>query len=52
VPSIIRRGLDFKTNCGSALLASVFFTQNILARREVKERWGLPLAQNLDNPGK
>lgn len=51
-PSIIRRGLDLKTNCGSALLASVFFTQNILARREVKERWGLPLAQNLDNPGK
>lgn len=52
VPSIIRRGLDFKTNCGSALLASVFFAQNILARREVKERWGLPLAQNLDTPGK
>jgi radical SAM superfamily enzyme YgiQ (UPF0313 family) len=52
VPSIIRRGLDFKTNSGSALLASVFFAQNILARREVKERWGLPLAQNLDTPGK
>lgn len=47
-PSILKRGLDFKTNSSSLFLSSVFFTQNILLRREVNEKWGLPLGKNLD----
>lgn len=46
--SIFKRALDFKTNSSSLFLTGVFLTQNILARKEVYEKWGLPLAQNLD----
>lgn len=46
--STLRRGLDFKTNSSSIFLSSVFWTQNFLAKKEVRGKWGLPLAQNLD----
>ncbi|MEI6125235.1 MAG: radical SAM protein [Pseudomonadota bacterium] len=52
VPCILRRSLDRKANCARASLAAVFFAQNFLARREVKEKWGLPLGIHLDTPNK
>lgn len=52
VSSVLRRGFDFKANCASPFLATIFLAQNFLARREVREKWGLPLGRNLDTHNK
>lgn len=41
--SILHRGLDLKTNARSLAVFSLFLTQNYLGRREVEEKFGLPL---------
>lgn len=46
--SIIKRGLDLKTNSSSLPLALIFWGQNFLAQKEVRSKWELPLGQNLD----
>lgn len=46
--SIIKRGFDFKTNMSSPLMSALFFSQNLLAQKEVNGKLGLPLGANLD----
>ena len=41
--SILHRGLDFMTNCQNLRIFALFMTQNFLGRREVEEKFGLPL---------
>ncbi|MBF0409955.1 MAG: B12-binding domain-containing radical SAM protein [Candidatus Riflebacteria bacterium] len=41
--SIIRRGLDPKANMKTLATSVLFFTQNYFGRREVDEKFGLPL---------
>lgn len=48
IKSILKRGLDFKTNSSSLFLSAVFWAQNLLAQKEVVSKWELPLGQNLD----
>lgn len=48
VKSIVKRGLDFKTNSSSLFLSTVFWAQNFLAQKEVVAKWELPLGRNLD----
>lgn len=43
VASVIHRGLDLKANCRDPFVAAIFWGQNLLARREVEQRMGLPL---------
>jgi len=41
--SILRRSLDFSANCASLRKAVIFFMLNLLLRREVSQKHGLPL---------
>jgi radical SAM superfamily enzyme YgiQ (UPF0313 family) len=41
--SIIKRGFDFKVNCKSLFMLGVFFIQNVISRKDVARRQGLPL---------
>ncbi|RCK78125.1 MAG: BchE/P-methylase family protein [Candidatus Ozemobacter sibiricus] len=41
--SILHRGLDLQTNARSLAVFGLFLTQNYLGRREVEEKFGLPL---------
>ena len=43
LPSIFKRGLDFKANCSTLQSAKTFFGLNLLLRHEVKQKFGLPL---------
>jgi len=43
LPSIIRRGLDFRCNCRNPFLALAFFSLNWLSGIDVDRRQGLPL---------
>jgi radical SAM superfamily enzyme YgiQ (UPF0313 family) len=47
VPSILRRGLDFKANCRSSLWSLVYLGQNITAQGDVEKRQGLRLGGDL-----
>lgn len=49
ISSIIKRGLDFKVNCKNLFMGGVFFLYNLISRKEVKERFGLPLGEGLDS---
>ncbi|MBP7635255.1 radical SAM protein [Candidatus Ozemobacteraceae bacterium] len=44
--SIIHRGLDLKTNARSLATLALFLTQNYYGRREVDEKFGLPLGMS------
>ncbi|MFZ5641069.1 MAG: B12-binding domain-containing radical SAM protein [Bacillota bacterium] len=44
--SILKRGLDLRTNMKNPYVAATFFAQNLLARQEVNRRQGLPLGNN------
>jgi radical SAM superfamily enzyme YgiQ (UPF0313 family) len=44
-PSIFRRGCDVRGNCNGFFKAGVFFSLNMLARKEVGQRYGLPLGR-------
>ena len=41
--SMVRRGLDVKVHLRNPTLASLFVSQNLYGRREVDEKFGLPL---------
>jgi radical SAM superfamily enzyme YgiQ (UPF0313 family) len=41
--SILHRALDIKANCANIRTASLFFSLNLLLRREVSQKRGLPL---------
>jgi len=41
--SMVRRGLDLKTHLRNPTLAALFISQNLYGRREVDEKYGLPL---------
>lgn len=41
--SILKRGLDFKSNCKSPFMVGVYFAQNVISRKDVMRRQGLPL---------
>ncbi len=41
--SVAWRGLDVQANCRSPFMALVYWTQNLVSRREVDQRQGLPL---------
>ena len=43
VPSIFRRGLDFRVNGGNLSMWLRFFTLNVLFRAEIDQRLGFPL---------
>ena len=43
LPSILRRGTDLSANCGDPGMARLFFGVNLLMRREVSMKRGLPL---------
>ncbi len=43
LPSILRRSLDLKANCARFRTAMLFFSLNLLLRREVLQKHGLPL---------
>lgn len=43
VTSIVRRALDFEVNSASPFMGASFLGINALMRREVRQRWGLPL---------
>jgi hypothetical protein len=43
LPSILRRSLDLKANCAKIRTAALFFSLNLLLRREVSQKRGLPL---------
>ena len=51
--SCVRRGLDLKTNFQSLSTAGLFISQNLFGRREVEEKFGLPLGfpESRVNPG-
>ncbi len=49
--SIVRRGLDFQTNAQSLPIAALFLSQNLFGKREVDQKFGLPLGfGNEGNP--
>jgi radical SAM superfamily enzyme YgiQ (UPF0313 family) len=41
--SVLKRGLDFQSNCRTLPMAAVFFYQNLAGGRDVRRRQGLPL---------
>ncbi len=41
--SILKRGLDFRANCKSLFMVGVYFIQNVISRKDVARRQGLPL---------
>jgi len=41
--SILKRGLDFQANCKSLFMVGVYFAQNVISRKDVGRRQGLPL---------
>jgi radical SAM superfamily enzyme YgiQ (UPF0313 family) len=43
LPSILRRGADFSANCGDLATARLFLGINLLMRKEVSMKRGLPL---------
>lgn len=45
--SILKRGLDFEANCKSLFMVGVFFMQNVISRKDVARRQGLPLGAPL-----
>lgn len=49
LPSILKRGWDFKANCRSFKSAKTFYGLNLLLRREVKQKFGLPLGVRDEN---
>lgn len=46
LPSIIKRGVNFKSNCKNIKMATNFFLINLLFRSEVSKRKGIPLGKN------
>jgi radical SAM superfamily enzyme YgiQ (UPF0313 family) len=42
-PSILKRSMDFRANCGSMRKLGLYFTLNFLLRREISQKRGLPL---------
>jgi radical SAM superfamily enzyme YgiQ (UPF0313 family) len=44
-PAILRRGSNIRGNCNSVFKAITFYSLNILARKEVGQRQGLPLGK-------
>lgn len=42
-PSILRRGFDFSANCADFRTAVTFLSLNLLLRKEINQKWGLPL---------
>ena len=49
LPSILKRGWDFKANCRTLKSAKMFYGLNLLLRREVKQKFGLPLGVHDEN---
>ena len=43
IPSIFKRGFDFKGNCGSPFMTALFYFQNFSAKRDVTLRQELPM---------
>lgn len=43
ISSILRRAMDFKGNCGSLRKFALYFGLNLLLRREISQKKGLPL---------
>jgi radical SAM superfamily enzyme YgiQ (UPF0313 family) len=43
LPSLLRRGLDFRANCNSAFKWAVFWSQGLIGRGDIDRRQGLPL---------
>jgi radical SAM superfamily enzyme YgiQ (UPF0313 family) len=41
--SIVKRGLDFRSNCKNFFMFWVYFIQNVISRKDVGRRQGLPL---------
>lgn len=42
-PRVLQRAMNIRGNCNSLLLALIFFSSNLLTRRDVEKRQGLPL---------
>jgi radical SAM superfamily enzyme YgiQ (UPF0313 family) len=43
LPGVLHRGLDVRANCRTPCKAALYLTQNLLSRREIERRHGLPL---------
>lgn len=44
-PSILRRSIDYKANCKNIHMLSTFFSLNLLLKKEVMQRYGLPIGK-------
>jgi radical SAM superfamily enzyme YgiQ (UPF0313 family) len=45
IPSVFRRGLDFRANCRTPYRSAIYLGQNLLQQREVDRRQGLPFGE-------
>lgn len=52
LPSVFTRGIDFKANCKTLQSAKTFWGLNLLMRREIQQKYGLPLGVQNGKEGK